>query len=362
MISDFLVFTPGSLGRRLVFRGLPGLWDHALYCHQIYPDPVGNPTNLDWSIDVPAGRFPRCRGFRFGPDPYGASRLLASDILKVWFAAGVGPVKIVTQSGDEYGLLWARVGNVTVGRGTNRPPEALSISLPQTAVEGAPILAVLRARDPDGDPLRFSATPLPAGASLDSVTGRFLWTPPLGSAGAYPIRFEASDGATATAQVATIRVTRTAGAVVGWRDALAGNGHWSATLDIPLLTFTGPVRTTERLWLTLDNNFDPRNPGTFIVTCLGGVPGREFRAQGAVSADGGFVASTGGQTQARWRWDRYRGWVANPGWRSWSVRVEGAILSDREVVIRRYEYRHQTRYTDGTFMYRSAAEARATLQ
>ena len=52
------------------------------------------------------------------------------------------------------------------------------------------------ASDPDGNSLTYSVSNLPAGASFDSATQRFSWTPDYGQAGNYPsIHFEVSDGA-----------------------------------------------------------------------------------------------------------------------------------------------------------------------
>ena len=51
------------------------------------------------------------------------------------------------------------------------------------------------ARDPDGDTLTYSADNLPTGATFDSQTHEFSWTPTPEQAGEYPgIHFEVSDG------------------------------------------------------------------------------------------------------------------------------------------------------------------------
>jgi hypothetical protein len=53
---------------------------------------------------------------------------------------------------------------------------------PQDAPENSPLSIQLSATDPDGDPITWSALPLPIGATL-SAGGLFQWTPPLDSVG-----------------------------------------------------------------------------------------------------------------------------------------------------------------------------------
>ncbi|MGB9927739.1 MAG: disaggregatase related repeat-containing protein, partial [Methanosarcina sp.] len=53
---------------------------------------------------------------------------------------------------------------------------------------------VLRASDPDGDDLTYSASNLPSGANLNTESGLFSWTPENGQEGLYNILFEVSDG------------------------------------------------------------------------------------------------------------------------------------------------------------------------
>lgn len=72
--------------------------------------------------------------------------------------------------------------------------------------EGATLGFQLSATDEDGDAVTFSASPLPAGATLGSSTGALAWTPSYQQAGSYSINFTASDGKTSTSQVASITV------------------------------------------------------------------------------------------------------------------------------------------------------------
>jgi len=75
----------------------------------------------------------------------------------------------------------------------SRSPLLDPIGDQQVAV-GATLTVQLSATDPDGYPLTFTATPLPAHASLNATTGLFTFTPTLEQAGTFPITFQVSDG------------------------------------------------------------------------------------------------------------------------------------------------------------------------
>jgi hypothetical protein len=63
----------------------------------------------------------------------------------------------------------------------------------QTLAEQQPLSFFVSAQDP-GDPLTFTAQGLPDGATLDSQTGEFRWTPRQGQAGNYTVNFTVTDG------------------------------------------------------------------------------------------------------------------------------------------------------------------------
>ena len=60
--------------------------------------------------------------------------------------------------------------------------------------EGETLSFRVRATDGNGDPLTYSATNLPAGASFDPSTRRFSWTPSFAQSGDYEVTFAVSDG------------------------------------------------------------------------------------------------------------------------------------------------------------------------
>jgi hypothetical protein len=110
-------------------------------------------------------------------------------------------------SQGEIGQYTSRVSCLALaaGSGTNSAPELDPIG-PQLVSEGQTLALTLSARDADGDTLQFSASPLPAGASL-SAAGDFRWTPGQSTAGCgstttTTIQFAVSDGTvTATESV-----------------------------------------------------------------------------------------------------------------------------------------------------------------
>ena len=73
--------------------------------------------------------------------------------------------------------------------------------------EGELIEFTVSASDPDGDNLTYSASNLPPGASFDSQTRTFYWTPNFAQAGIYPdVVFQVSDGPLDDAEIITIIV------------------------------------------------------------------------------------------------------------------------------------------------------------
>ena len=70
--------------------------------------------------------------------------------------------------------------------------------------EGSALTFTLDAYDADGDSLTYSATNLPAGASLNGATGAFSWTP--ADAGTYVLTFEVTDSYLSYSENVTITV------------------------------------------------------------------------------------------------------------------------------------------------------------
>lgn len=79
--------------------------------------------------------------------------------------------------------------------GTNEPPSKPSFDGPAllNAKAGESISFRVLSSDPNDDPLRFDALPLPDGALIDPETGLFSWTPTAGQVGYHLINFHVFD-------------------------------------------------------------------------------------------------------------------------------------------------------------------------
>jgi len=72
--------------------------------------------------------------------------------------------------------------------------------------EGTQISFTASATDAEDDPITYSSDSLPSGATYDSKTGEFTWTPDYTQAGTYDITLTASDGNLSSSQTFTINV------------------------------------------------------------------------------------------------------------------------------------------------------------
>lgn len=82
-------------------------------------------------------------------------------------------------------------------------------------VEGRTLSFTVNATDPNGDPLFYSASNLPAGAVFDTVTHTFTWTPAIGERGIYRnIIFSVTDGAYTDSESIWIEVIANSAPVV----------------------------------------------------------------------------------------------------------------------------------------------------
>jgi hypothetical protein len=113
----------------------------------------------------------------------------------------------------------------------------------QAVDENRPLTFGVAAVDPDGDPLTYSASGLPEGASFDPATQQFSWTPGYTQAGQYEVTFTAVDGQDRYALSATKVVTITvrdvtvAEQISGLKGAVAGlsvNGGLKNALTVKL--------------------------------------------------------------------------------------------------------------------------------
>ncbi|MBW6517748.1 MAG: putative Ig domain-containing protein [ANME-2 cluster archaeon] len=68
------------------------------------------------------------------------------------------------------------------------------------------IAFTISASDVDGDSLVYAASSIPAGASFNTASGAFSWTPADGQAGTYVVTFTVTDGFLSDSEVVTISV------------------------------------------------------------------------------------------------------------------------------------------------------------
>ncbi|WP_048169383.1 putative Ig domain-containing protein, partial [Methanosarcina sp. 2.H.A.1B.4] len=82
-------------------------------------------------------------------------------------------------------------------------------SIPDVTVEaGKSLTFTVSASDADGDSLAYSASGTPSGATFDSKSGVFSWTPVTGQEGTYSVTFEVSDGKLTDSATAAISVVK----------------------------------------------------------------------------------------------------------------------------------------------------------
>ncbi|MGM0575487.1 MAG: putative Ig domain-containing protein [Myxococcota bacterium] len=103
----------------------------------------------------------------------------------------------VVSDGEAFDRETVRI-EVVADKGAN-PPEILPVG-DQAVVAGEPFEMALKATDPDGDTVTWGHDgPLPQGATLESATGLFRWTPPQSRVGStVRVTFTASDGTATT--------------------------------------------------------------------------------------------------------------------------------------------------------------------
>lgn len=123
--------------------------------------------------------------------------------------AGVYPNVLFTVTDNGTPPLQASQAiSITVGK-VNQPPVLDNLGCNYTILEGQELDLTVTGSDPDGDPLVFSASNLPPGATFNPVTQVFSWTPDYTQAGCYPnVQFTVTDNGVPPLQAAgTIRIT-----------------------------------------------------------------------------------------------------------------------------------------------------------
>jgi hypothetical protein len=138
----------------------------------------------------------------------------------------------------------------------NHPPVLNAVGN-KSVDENVNLAFTLTATDPDGDTLTYSSTTLPTGATLDSVTGAFTWTPTYDQAGSFPVTFAVTDNGTPNlndSEAITITVNN-----VNRAPADLAISNTTAVEDRPVGTTVGHFSTT-----------DPDTGDTFTYTLVAG--------------------------------------------------------------------------------------------
>jgi len=90
----------------------------------------------------------------------------------------------------------------------------------QSVLKNQLLQFTISATDPDNDPLTYSASPLPTGASLNPTTGVFSWTPTVSQLGAYPLTVTVTDArglSVSTTTLISVLGSSTDGLVNWWK-------------------------------------------------------------------------------------------------------------------------------------------------
>ena len=121
----------------------------------------------------------------------------------------VGSQNVVVRVNDTQGGFATQSFTIVV-RAVNVPP-AISSTPPTFGSVGNAYFYAVRASDVDGDALNFAPITMPAGMTIDPLTGLIEWTPLASQLGSQGVAFRVDDGQGGVAtQVYTIVVTATA--------------------------------------------------------------------------------------------------------------------------------------------------------
>jgi hypothetical protein len=125
---------------------------------------------------------------------------------------------------------------VTVNNGTVSINRAPVLNANKAVNEGQALTFTVSASDPDGNPLTYSASNLPSGASFNPATRVFTWTPGSNQSGIYAaVHFAVTDGSLTDAEDITITVSNithpdvNADGLVNVLDVISVAQHWGET-------------------------------------------------------------------------------------------------------------------------------------
>ena len=167
---------------------------------------------------------------------------------------------------------------------TNRAPVLDSIG-DKSVNENSTLNFSISATDADSDTITYSATDLPTGATLNSTTGTFTWTPGYTQAGTHQVTFTASDGQAQDPETITITVNNTN------RDPVLDSVGNKSVYTESSLSFTISATDTDNDTITYSATGLPSG-ATFASQSFSWTPGQSQTGSHQVT----FTASDG-QTQ-----------------------------------------------------------------
>ena len=198
-----------------------------------------------------------------------------------------GTYNLTFSVNDGHGGTASQSTTITVTN-VNRAPVLNAIGA-KTVAENATLTFTVSATDPDGDTLTYLASNLPAGASFNTSTHVFTWTPSYSQANSYPaVHFQVSDGSLTASEDITITVTNSNRAPV-----LAAIGNKSVN-ENALLQFTVSATDADNDTLTYSVSGLPAG-ATFANQVFSWTPtysqGGSYSLTFSVSDGNGGVAS-----------------------------------------------------------------------
>jgi hypothetical protein len=110
------------------------------------------------------------------------------------------PLFFRSSSSDALGLLNTVRAHI---QGPSNLAPVLNPLSTESTVAGQPLQFTIAATDADNDPITYSASALPPGATFDPLTQTFSWTPGAGASGPYTATFVATDSLGASTSLST---------------------------------------------------------------------------------------------------------------------------------------------------------------
>jgi len=167
-----------------------------------------------------------------------------NDEIYVMNSDGSNQLNLTNNPADDESPSWSPFLTTTPPPPLNNPPELSPIDN-KTVEEGNTLEFRVSATDKDGNPITYSASNLPRGATFDPSTRVFSWTPGFDQAGSYDVTFRVSDGKDTVSLIVKIQVN----------DILQNNP--------PIASFTiSPLSGTTSATFSVDASFssDDKDP------------------------------------------------------------------------------------------------------